>query len=49
MTEINDKAQLDIAAADDTDAVTSDTPEETVNTPEVDELSLIHISEPTRH
>ena len=37
MTEINDKAQLDIAAADDTDAVTSDIPEETVNTPEVDE------------
>ena len=37
MTEINDKAQLDIAAADDTDAVTSDTTEETVNTPEVDE------------
>ena len=28
LTEINDKAQLDIAAAGDTDAVTSDTPEE---------------------
>ena len=49
MTEINDKAQLDIAAADDTDAVTSDTPEETVNTPEVDETFELSAAKMREH
>mgnify|MGYP003253020337 FL=1 len=49
MTEINDKAQLDIAAADDTDAVTSDIPEETVNTPEVDETFELSAAKMREH
>lgn len=42
-------AQLDIAAADDTDAVTSDTPEETVNTPEVDETFELSAAKMREH
>lgn len=49
MTEINDKAQLDITAAGDTDAVTSDTPEETVNTPEVDETFELSAAKMREH
>ena len=49
MTEINDKAQLDIATADDIDAVTSDTPEETVNTPEVDETFELSAAKMREH